>query len=113
MYCFKPSNLTTMEMSEAVILKLEKLARLQLSAEERKRLGADLQKMLAMVDKLQSLDTAGVEPLIYLNEENVEPASDLPAEPLNRDAVFKNAPQHNGTYFLVPKVIKATTDGNE
>jgi aspartyl-tRNA(Asn)/glutamyl-tRNA(Gln) amidotransferase subunit C len=94
-----------MEVNDALILKLERLARLQLEPIDRARFATDLSKMLAMVDKLQSLDTTGVQPLVYMNEEVSAPVEDIVEAPLEQSLVFKNAPQHNGEYFLVPKVI--------
>jgi aspartyl-tRNA(Asn)/glutamyl-tRNA(Gln) amidotransferase subunit C len=95
-----------MEVNDALILKLEKLARLQLDTESRTRFGQDLGKMLQMVDKLQSIDTTGVQPLVYMNEEASLPAEDLVAEQLLREVALKNAPQKNEAYFMVPKVIE-------
>jgi aspartyl-tRNA(Asn)/glutamyl-tRNA(Gln) amidotransferase subunit C len=95
-----------MEITDTVILKLEKLARLSLDPEARQGMRADLQKMLDMVDKLQSLNTEGVKPMVYLNDTYCPPASDIAIVPLDRETVLKNAPEHDGTYFLVPKVIQ-------
>jgi aspartyl-tRNA(Asn)/glutamyl-tRNA(Gln) amidotransferase subunit C len=95
-----------MEVNDALILKLEKLARLQLDTESRTRFGQDLGKMLQMVDKLQLIDTTGVQPLVYMNEEASLPAEDLVAEQLPREVALKNAPQKNEAYFMVPKVIE-------
>ena len=58
-----------MQLDKELISRLEKLARLQLSDPEREKLTSDLQSMLDMVDKLRELDTTGVEPLIYLNDQ--------------------------------------------
>lgn len=94
-----------MIVNDTLILKLEKLARLQLSPDERLGLSSDLQKMLNMVDKLQSLDTTGVEPLVYMNAEINAPAPDAAAANMDRNLALKNAPQHNDVFFQVPKVV--------
>lgn len=95
-----------MAIDSALISRLEKLARLQLDATEREKLTTDLQRILDMVDKLQHLDTSGVEPLVY-------PGADV--NPLREDVVdhqftgsetLQNAPKQDGRFFRVPKVIE-------
>lgn len=94
-----------MEINDALILQLEELARLQLSDEERAELRSDLEKMLRMVGKLSDLDVDGVEPLVYLNEQTAPPRRDEVAHQLNRKDALRNAPDTDGEFFRVPKVI--------
>lgn len=94
-----------MTIDNALILKLEHLARLELSADERADIITDLNDILAMVEKLQELDTAGVEPLVYVNEvANVWREDDIKGQIPTAEAL-RNAPDHDDTYFKVPKVI--------
>ena len=58
-----------MEIDDQLILRLEHLNRLELSADERARMKTDLNRILAMAAKLQELDLAEVAPLVYLSEE--------------------------------------------
>ena len=95
-----------MQIDATLISGLEKLARLQLDEGEREKLTADLQGILDLVDKLRELDTTGVEPLVYLNEETDALRADEVADQLNRDEALKNAPRHDGQFFRVPKVIE-------
>lgn len=95
-----------MHIDTQLISRLEELARLELSEEERTKLTADLTEILKMVKKLEQLDTTGVEPLVYINDEvNVLRADNISNQVTAEDA-FKNAPDSNDTYFKVPKVIK-------
>jgi aspartyl-tRNA(Asn)/glutamyl-tRNA(Gln) amidotransferase subunit C len=98
----------SMPLDPNVISKLEKLARLRLEPEARERLGADLERILDFVDRLQKLDTTGVEPLIYLiePEEATGWRDDATAEHLPREQALENAPDHDGAFFRVPKVIE-------
>jgi aspartyl-tRNA(Asn)/glutamyl-tRNA(Gln) amidotransferase subunit C len=81
------------------------LARLELSDEEREGLTKDLSSILEMVEKLQELDTEGVDPLVYINEEvNILRADKIDKQVSQKDAL-KNAPDEDGTFFKVPKVI--------
>ena len=58
-----------------------------------------------MIDQLQTLDTQGVEPLIWLNENPDALRDDLVKDQLSQSEALLNAPNHDGTFFRVPKVI--------
>ena len=94
-----------MQLDKELISRLEKLARLQLSDAEREQLTGDLQSILNMVDQLRELDTTGVEPLIYLNDQGNVWREDEVGAQLTPEQALKNAPKHDGQYFRVPKVI--------
>ena len=95
-----------MTIDETLILKLEKLARLQLDSSERAALKKDLNEILEMVDKLQELDTDNVDPLIYLNDEKDKMRDDVVGGELGQEEALKNAPLQQDGYFKVPKVLK-------
>lgn len=88
-----------------LILKLEHLARLQLSDAEREELKGDLNKILGMVEKLQEVDTEGVEPLVYITPNASNLRSDNIENQVPRSDALANAPDKNEKYFKVPKVI--------
>lgn len=94
-----------MTIDERLISRLEQLARLELSAEEKSRLTGDLNNILTMVEKLQELDTTGVEPLVYINEEVNVLREDEIKNQVSQAEALKNAPKSDGTYFRVPKVV--------
>lgn len=94
-----------MAVDESVISKLEKLAKIKLTSEERTEMKGDLEKMLKMVDKLSEVDTMGVEPLVYMHEEKNVLRKDKISNVLDRDTGLSNAPHKEGPYFAVPKVI--------
>ena len=95
-----------MQIDAALISRLEKLARLQLDDAQRAKLTGDLQRILDMVDKLRELDTTGVEPLVYMNDEINGFREDEIAHQLTRAEALQNAPKHDGQFFRVPKVIE-------
>ena len=100
-----------MPVDESLLLKLERLTRLRLDANERTQLATDLEKMLAMVDRLKEVDTEGVAPLLHLNETDLPPLRpDEPAPPVTAEQALRNAPDREGPYFRVPKVIDLDTD---
>lgn len=96
-----------MQIDRSLILRLEKLTRLQLSENERARLMQDLNEILAMVEQLQELDTAEVEPLVYVNEEEMENAwrEDEVGGQVSREEALSRGPARDEAYFRVPKVI--------
>ncbi len=95
-----------MQIDRDLILKLEQLTRLQLSESERERLAADLNEILAMVERLQEVDTEGVAPLVYVNEpEDDRSRPDRVSGQVSREAALQNAPAQDGQFFRVPKVI--------
>jgi aspartyl-tRNA(Asn)/glutamyl-tRNA(Gln) amidotransferase subunit C len=86
-----------MQVDDALIDKLSRLAMLQFSEEERHEIKSDLEKMIGFVDKLKELDTTGVEPLLHMST-NINM--------LSREEALQNAPLHDEQFFKVPKVIK-------
>jgi len=94
-----------MNIDRDLILKLENLARLELSEEERTRLQGDLGEILNMVEKLKELDTDNVEPLIHISEELNVLRKDEVKNQVSRADALKNAPEKTDKYFKVPKVI--------
>lgn len=95
-----------MEVNKDLILKLETLARLELSDTERDAIQKDLSNILQMVDKLNELDTTGVEPLVYISEAQNVLRDDVVAHEVSNEAALRNAPQAKAPYFSVPKVIQ-------
>lgn len=95
-----------MHIDRDLILKLENLAKLELTEKERLQLTGDLNDILKMVGKLNELDTEGVEPLVYLNEENRPLREDEVKNQVSQQAALSNAPERDEQYFKVPKVIK-------
>ena len=95
-----------MEIDKSLILKLENLARLQLSDQERASMSADLNKMLGLVGKMDELQLDDVEPLVHLTDAINVLRPDNITENTTRMEALKNAPKHDDKGFLVPKVIK-------
>ena len=83
-----------------------RLARLHLSDEELERMREQLDAILAYIDKLRALDTAGVEPTSHavpmvnvMREDEHRPC-------LDQDEALANAPERSGEYVRVPKIIE-------
>lgn len=81
------------------------LARLELSDAEIATFGGQLGSILEYVQKLNELDVSDVEPTAHpLPIHNVF-ADDVPHTPMTTEAALANAPQREGSFFKVPKVL--------
>ncbi|HEV2830470.1 MAG TPA: Asp-tRNA(Asn)/Glu-tRNA(Gln) amidotransferase subunit GatC [Hanamia sp.] len=95
-----------MIVNDALIEKLAHLSRLELKEAEKEEMKIELEKMIGFIDKLNELDTTGVEPLLHMSENVDIFRNDEVAGQISKTDVFKNAPLHDGDFFKVPKVIK-------
>lgn len=82
------------------------LAKLELSAEEKEAAKKDMASMLDYIDKLNELDTTGVEPMSHVFPvENVF-REDVVTNGDTREAILKNAPGEKDGMFVVPKTVE-------
>ena len=95
-----------MEVNDSLIDNLATLARLHFNEDEKKEIKSDLQRMIAFIDKLNELNTDGVEPVLHMSEEINVFREDVVQGSISREQGLKNAPATDGVFFQVPKVIK-------
>lgn len=88
-------------IDERMMAKVEVLAGLRLTPEERENLRADLQKILAYFQKLQEVPTKGVPPFSPLPEVTNVLREDEPGASLPQEEALKNAPDKEGGFFAV------------
>ncbi len=81
------------------------LARLEFDASAKAEIVTDMNRMLAFVEKLNELDTKGIEPLIYMTDENTVLREDEVKETITQKEALLNAPKKDSDYFKVAKVI--------
>jgi aspartyl-tRNA(Asn)/glutamyl-tRNA(Gln) amidotransferase subunit C len=94
-----------MSISLAEVEHIAKLARLELSDQERRSFQKELGKIIEYFDHLKKLDTSKISPLTHtvplenaLREDEVRPC-------LSTDQALQNAPRKRDHYFQVPKVV--------
>ncbi len=111
-----------MKVTEKDVRYVEDLADLELTEAERARMLKDLNSILDYIDRLNQLDTSDVPPMaqisdrfgvdeakagsarfLYAMREDVVGAT---GQRLDRQTVMSNAPESDGTFFKVPKVIE-------
>ena len=87
-----------------------RLARLALPEGRLAALTGELESILGYIDKLAEVDTSGVEPMAHALPVHNVLREDVPADALPLDKVLQNAPQTDGPFFKVPKVIGGDED---
>ena len=82
------------------------LAKLELSEEEREQAKKDMGRMLDYIDKLNELDTDGVEPMSHVFPVNNVFREDVVTNGDEREAILKNAPEEKNGMFAVPRTFE-------
>ncbi|MGH9509411.1 MAG: Asp-tRNA(Asn)/Glu-tRNA(Gln) amidotransferase subunit GatC [Terriglobales bacterium] len=104
-----------MKVSEKDVLYVADLANLELTDDERGRMVKDLNSILSYIDRLNQLDTTGVAPMAQVSTSHGDSAqtggahalrADVTGPSLDREAALRNAPEADGVFFKVPKVIE-------
>ncbi len=92
-------------IDDRTMARIEQLAGLELSPEEREALKEDLTRILDYFRKLTELDTEGVPPFEPLPGQVNAWREDEPAESLPQEEALANAPAEEDGYFKVPRVF--------
>ena len=95
-----------MRVNRQEVQRVALLARLDLNEAETDELAAHFDKVLAYMDKLNELDTDGVEPLAHAVEMETPLRDDRVTGQANADALLQNAPQRQADFLKVPKIIE-------
>ena len=95
-----------MKVTVETIDHIAELARLRFGDAEKEKLASELEKILAYADKLNELDTAGVEPMKHVVSIWNVFREDEVKESMDRNELLENAPSHEDGYFKVPKAIE-------
>ena len=94
-----------MALSEEDVRKLALLARLELSDQEIKTLGPQVDSILGFVAKLSELDTTDIQPMTTALDVDNRWRADEGQPSLSNDDALKNAPSRDEECFLVPAVL--------
>lgn len=81
------------------------LAKLELSKEEKEAAKSDMGKMLDYIDKLNELDTTGVEPMSHIFPVQNVFREDVVSNGDDSAAILQNAPGEKDNMFVVPKTF--------
>jgi len=104
-----------MKVTEKDVAYVADLANLELTDQERQRMLKDLNSILDYIDRLNELDTSDVPPMAQISARfgQAEPTNegragwreDVPRPSLPHTEAMKNAPETDGDFFKVPRVI--------
>ena len=82
---------------------------LEFHEDEKEEMKTELEKMFTFIEKLNELDTTGIEPLLHMSEQQDVFRKDEVKGQISKEDAFKNAPLHDNEFFKVPKVIKKSS----
>lgn len=94
-----------MKLSKDAALKIARLARLNPDDAKIERFSNQVSDILDYMDALAKLDTTGVEPLYSPSEHATVFRPDEPRKIRTREEILQNAPEADGRFFIVPKIV--------
>lgn len=95
-----------MKIDNTLVEKLAHLAKLEFDEKEKNEIRADFENIVGFVEKLNELDTTGVEPLIYITDEKNRMRADQIIPSITKAEALSNVPVKDSDYIKVPKVVK-------
>ena len=95
-----------MSVDRDTVKQVAHLARIGVSDAEAEALQTDLNAILAFVEQLNEVDIEGVEPMTSVIAMSMKMRRDAVTEGDQADDVVANAPTHDDSFFVVPKVVE-------
>ncbi|MBL7862095.1 MAG: Asp-tRNA(Asn)/Glu-tRNA(Gln) amidotransferase subunit GatC [Cyclobacteriaceae bacterium] len=95
-----------MKIDQATLNKIAHLARLEFNEKDSEKMMQDMSNIISFVEKLQEVNTEGVEPLTTMSHELNAVREDEVRPHLDHTQVLRNAPKKDENYFRVPKVLE-------
>ncbi len=95
-----------MSVDQATVRRIARLARIKVGDDEVPHLQAELNAMLAFVEELSNVDVTGVEPMTSVIPMRLRLRADEVTDHAGAATVTRNAPEHDDSFFVVPKVIE-------
>ena len=93
-------------IDDKVISNLEQLSRLKLGLNEKEVLKLELSKIIQMFDKISTINTDGIAPMIHMTDNINVFRSDVAENISEVSRLISNAPEAVNSYYAVPKVIE-------
>ena len=93
------------KIEKTQVRKVAKLSRLELTKAEVEEFTGQLSAILDYVEKMNELDTTDVEPLAHCLPISNVLRQDRAKESLGTEKTLANAPQRDGEFFKVPKIL--------
>ena len=96
----------SMKIDNELVDKLAELAKLEFDETAKAETIINLNKMVAMISKIDELDLKGMLPLKYMTSENNVWREDVIQSEITKAEILHNAPVKDSDYIKVPKVLK-------
>ncbi len=96
------------KINAAQVRRIAELSRLELTDEEVATFSIQLNAILEYVEKLNELDTENVEPLAHCLPVTNVFRDDIAVQSIGAEKALENAPQRDGGFFKVPKILDDT-----
>ncbi|MEE1257387.1 MAG: Asp-tRNA(Asn)/Glu-tRNA(Gln) amidotransferase subunit GatC [Lachnospiraceae bacterium] len=81
------------------------LTKLEISVDEKEKTKNDMKRMLTYIDKLNELDTTGIEPVSHIVKQQNVFREDAVTNGDEHEKILKNAPEKKNSMFKVPKTL--------
>ena len=95
-----------MKITTELVDYISTLSRLKLPQEEKEQMTGELERIIAYMDTLNTLDTGAVEPMSHVFPVKNVMREDEVAPSFDRAELLRNAPQADEEAFLVPKTVE-------
>jgi aspartyl-tRNA(Asn)/glutamyl-tRNA(Gln) amidotransferase subunit C len=94
-----------MALSKETVEYVANLSRIELKPDELDKLSKQLESILGFIDKLSALDVENIEPTSHILPISNVLREDEPKKSLDIEKTLANAPEKEGRFFVVPKVV--------
>ncbi len=95
-----------MKVDSGAIKRLARLARIRMPESKYEMYAKELSNIVDVIDKLQEVDTKGLEPLVSVSDHRTPLRADNVTDGNCDNKILSNAPKSKFGYFLVPKVVE-------
>ena len=95
-----------MSLDETTVARIARLARIAVPEAELRPLAGELSHILEWIEQLNEIDTAGVPPMTSVVAMRLAWREDRVTDGGRPEDILANAPERQGDYFVVPKVVE-------
>ncbi len=95
-----------MALTSSDVRRIAHLARIEITEPETEQTLVQLNEIFRLIEQLQSVNTAGIEPMSHPLGGSQRLREDLASDKAGREAIMKNAPASQDGLFLVPRVVE-------
>jgi aspartyl-tRNA(Asn)/glutamyl-tRNA(Gln) amidotransferase subunit C len=95
-----------MSVDAATVRRIAHLARIAVAEDEVEHLREEINAILSFVEQLSEADVTGVAPMTSVTPMQMKRRHDVITAGGDPDAILRNAPEREGNFFVVPKVVE-------